>query len=101
LCSQFPGCDSLELRIITFVLSACITVGYICYAMNSYFVVDPGFIFLSGTDFILKKHSNQRGGLMDTVFRVRSASLVKMVYIGHSRERPRVSTNFGKFCKEC
>ncbi|XP_024368115.1 uncharacterized protein [Physcomitrium patens] len=40
-----------------------------------------------GTDFTLKKHSNQRGGLVDTVLRVRSASLTKMVNIGNRQER--------------
>lgn len=45
---------------------------------------------ISGTDFSLKKHSNQRGGLVDTVLRVRSASIVKMVNIGHRQERRRV-----------
>lgn len=43
-----------------------------------------------GTDFSLKKHSNQRGGLVDTVLRVRSASIVKMVNIGHRQERRRM-----------
>lgn len=43
-----------------------------------------------GTDFTVKKHSNQRGGLVDAVLRVRSASLVKMVNIGHRQERRRM-----------
>ncbi|BBN14040.1 DnaJ homolog subfamily C member 13 [Marchantia polymorpha subsp. ruderalis] len=44
-----------------------------------------------GTDFFLQKHSNQRGGLADTVLRVRSASLVKMVSTGVRQERRRVN----------
>ncbi|KAH9562610.1 hypothetical protein CY35_05G081400 [Sphagnum magellanicum] len=42
-----------------------------------------------GTDFLLKKHSNQRGGFTDTVLRVRSASIIKMVNTGHRQERLR------------
>ncbi len=45
--------------------------------------------FLPGTDFLLKKHSNQRGGFTDTVLRVRSASIIKMVNTGHRQERLR------------
>ncbi|CAM6112927.1 unnamed protein product [Calypogeia fissa] len=44
-----------------------------------------------GTDFFLQKHSNQRGGLADTVLRVRSASLVKMVSTGVRQERRKVN----------
>jgi DnaJ family protein C protein 13 len=43
-----------------------------------------------GTDFVLKKHSNQRGGLTDTVLRVRSTSIIKMVNTGHRQERRRM-----------
>ncbi|CAM6077021.1 unnamed protein product [Sphagnum tenellum] len=42
-----------------------------------------------GTDFLLKKHSNQRGGFTNTVIRVRSASIIKMVNTGHRQERLR------------
>eukprot|EP00250_Pteridium_aquilinum_P018104 c23944_g1_i1 orf=785-7753(-) len=41
----------------------------------------------SGIDFPLKKHSHQRGGLVDTVLRVRSASIVKMINTGVRQER--------------
>ncbi|XP_057836865.1 uncharacterized protein LOC131047061 isoform X1 [Cryptomeria japonica] len=44
-----------------------------------------------GTDYILKKHSNQRGGLTEMIFRVRSASIVKMMSIGVRQERRKVS----------
>lgn len=57
------------------------------------FDCEPVFSSVSGTDFTVKKHSNQRGGLVDAVLRVRSASLVKMVNIGHRQERRRVRTN--------
>lgn len=44
-----------------------------------------------GTDYFLKKHSNQQGGLIDTIFRVRSASIVKMMSIGVKQERRKVT----------
>lgn len=40
-------------------------------------------LFATGIDYTATKHSIQRGGLVDTMFRVRSASLVKMVNLGH------------------
>lgn len=39
-------------------------------------------VWQPGTDYFLKKHSNQRGGFGDAVMRVRNASIVKMVNIG-------------------
>ncbi|KAG0579697.1 hypothetical protein KC19_4G117600 [Ceratodon purpureus] len=36
-----------------------------------------------GIDYAATKHSIQRGGLVDTILRVRSASIVKMVNFGH------------------
>lgn len=36
-----------------------------------------------GIDYAAKKHSIWRGGLVDTILRVRSASIVKMVNLGH------------------
>lgn len=47
-----------------------------------------------GTDFSLKKHSYQRGGLVDAVLRVRSASIVKMVSTGIRQEHRKI--NAGK-----
>ena len=43
-----------------------------------------------GVDFPLKKHSHQRGGLVDTVLRVRSASIVKMISTGVRQEHRQV-----------
>jgi DnaJ family protein C protein 13 len=39
--------------------------------------------YATGIDYAAKKHSLQRGGLVDTILRVRSASIVKMVNMGH------------------
>jgi hypothetical protein len=62
-----------------------------------FFLVCDGFsFFLPGTDFLLKKHSNQRGGFTDTVLRVRSASIIKMVNTGHRQERLR-RVSFSRF----
>ena len=36
-----------------------------------------------GVDYAAKKDSSQKGGLADAILRVRSASIVKMVKIGH------------------
>lgn len=44
-----------------------------------------------GTDFFLKKHSHQNCGLTDTIFRVRSASIVKMKSAGVRQERHMVN----------
>lgn len=71
------------------LLAFCLSVS-ICFVGRTNSIFGFGFTTLSGTDFTLKKHSNQRGGLVDTVLRVRSASLVKMVNIGHRQERRRV-----------
>lgn len=46
----------------------------------------------SGIDFPLKKHSHQRGGLIDTVLRVRSASIVKMINTGVRQERRKINS---------
>ncbi|MCO5565126.1 hypothetical protein L7F22_018797 [Adiantum nelumboides] len=45
----------------------------------------------SGIDFPLKKHSHQRGGLVDTVLRVRSTSIVKMISTGIRNERRKIN----------
>ncbi|EFJ24515.1 hypothetical protein SELMODRAFT_414652 [Selaginella moellendorffii] len=44
-----------------------------------------------GTDFSLKKHSHESGGLVERVLRVRSASIVKMQSNGSRHERRRVN----------
>lgn len=44
-----------------------------------------------GTDFFLKKHSHQNCGLTDTIFRVRSASIVKMKSAGVRQGRHMVN----------
>ena len=36
-----------------------------------------------GIDYAAKKDSSLKGGLADTILRVRSASIVKMVKLGH------------------
>lgn len=45
----------------------------------------------SGIDFPLKKHSHQHGGLVDTVLRVRCASIVKMINTGVRQERRKIN----------
>jgi len=71
------------------MLTTCVCVGrfWCCYFFSLCVVVS--LFFLPGTDFLLKKHSNQRGGFTDTVLRVRSASIIKMVNTGHRQERLR------------
>ncbi len=64
------------------------------------FVFVFGWFGLPGTDFVLKKHSNQRGGLTDTVLRVRSTSIIKMVNTGHRQERRRVSRDLAALWRE-
>lgn len=55
----------------------------------------------SGVDFPLKKHSHQRSGLVDTVLRVRSASVVKMISAGPRQERHKVFSHVDFFESLC
>jgi hypothetical protein len=57
------------------------------------FLLTPG-THTSGTDFHLKKHSNQRGDFVDSVLRVRCTSIAKMVNVGKMQERLKVSLAF-------
>ena len=43
-------------------------------------------LYATEIDYVAKKHSLQRGGLVNTILRVRSASIVKMDNMGHRSE---------------
>ncbi len=78
-------------------IHTCLDAYYMCMCLCGavlvlfffFLCVVVSLFFLPGTDFLLKKHSNQRGRFTDTVLRVRSASIIKMVNTGHRQERLR------------
>lgn len=62
-----------------------------CINIKLFFLMISSFEWSpAGVDFPLKKHSNQRGGLVDTVLRVRCASIVKMITTGVRQEHRKV-----------